>query len=135
MAHPRKLVRFLTVCCALASAAVSRGSDAGLTEVALREGPEPEVRFISGTTVYVEALLGGQWTGRSWNADGRINSPAWRRVEPAFRIEVQDKPDARNAVALATGPMRNDAGAPGARFCAPAGGGAGAVVTVAVNVD
>ena len=78
-------VSLATVCGVLVWRTVSSGSDGGLTEIVLSEGPEPEVRFVSGTTIYGEALAGGRWVGRCWKADGRMESPVWHSVEPAFQ--------------------------------------------------
>ncbi|MBI4585946.1 MAG: alpha-galactosidase [Planctomycetes bacterium] len=103
MTHAKKLVHFVTLCCALAWATLSSGSDGGLTDITLREGPEPEVRFTSGKAIYVEALAGGRWIGRCWNASGRIESPGWRRVELAFQIEVKEEPTANRGASLENG--------------------------------
>jgi len=59
MTQAERVVHFVAVCGALAWATVSRESDGDLTKILLREGPEPEVRFASGKTVYVEALVEG----------------------------------------------------------------------------
>ena len=53
---------------------------------------EHEVRFISGKTVYVEAMIEGQWLGRCWGADGSVRSRYPQFAEPAFEIEIKDDP-------------------------------------------
>ena len=74
------------------SSAGRPGGSSGLgwmpPDVAIHETPEHEVRFISGRTVYVEALLEGRWVGRYWTADGRINWLYDRWAEDAFQLEI-----------------------------------------------
>ena len=65
MTLARGILRFLTLCGAVALATVSRGGEGVRTEITVGEGPEREVRFASGGTVYVEALVEGRWICRS----------------------------------------------------------------------
>lgn len=51
-----------------------------------------EVRFVSGSTVYLEGLVDGRWTGRYWGSDGRVESPCDRWTEDAFSFEIDGKP-------------------------------------------
>ncbi len=39
---------------------------------AIRTGDEPGVRYVSGLTIYDEALVAGHWIGRYWSATGVI---------------------------------------------------------------
>ena len=47
---------------------------AGVTDIAIGKAPEHEIRFTSGKTIYVEALVDGRWVGQAWAADGQIGS-------------------------------------------------------------
>ena len=67
---------------------------ADLTDIAIGASPEHEVRFTSGKTIYVEGLVGEQWVGRSWSADGHVKTPSWESALPAFEIELKDDPAA-----------------------------------------
>jgi alpha-galactosidase len=40
--------------------------------VVVRTEPEPRVRYLSGLTIYDEALVDGRWIGRYWSAVGRV---------------------------------------------------------------
>ncbi|UCD36988.1 MAG: alpha-galactosidase [Fidelibacterota bacterium] len=62
-----------------------------LTDIATIDTPEPEVRFTSDRTIYVETLVSGRWAGRYWNASGRINFPYQRWTEDAFQLEVDQE--------------------------------------------
>ena len=95
MTQARGFLHFLTLCSALALAPVSRGGEGVRTEITVGEGPEREVRFASGGTVYVEALVEGRWIGRSWNAQARWERSPGHLPEPAFQIEVKDEPGAK----------------------------------------
>ena len=85
MTQARGISRLLTLCGAFALSPVSRGGEGVRTEITVGEGPEREVRFASGGTVYVEALVEGCWIGRSWNAQGRWERSAGHRPEPTFQ--------------------------------------------------
>jgi alpha-galactosidase len=61
----------------------------------LDDGPEPTLTYRSGMVAYQEALIAGQWVGRSWNGSGYTN-PAAERFEPgkhpapqAFWVEIE----------------------------------------------
>jgi len=62
-----------------------------------------DVRFVSGETVYVEALTEGQWVGRSWGTDGEVPSHRSRSAEPAFEIDIREEPDATANASLSRG--------------------------------
>lgn len=47
-----------------------------------------DIRFVSGTTVYVEGLVSGVWSGRYWNAGGRINVPYDLSADRAFELQA-----------------------------------------------
>ncbi|MBN2292518.1 MAG: ThuA domain-containing protein [Pirellulales bacterium] len=66
-----------------------------LIDIAVEQTPEHQIRFRSGKTIYVEALLGDRWVGRSWNTEGREDLPLWKAAEPAFLIEIKDNPEAK----------------------------------------
>lgn len=51
-----------------------------------------EIRYVSGKTVYVEALQHGRWVGRYWSADGRIDPGKFWAGDDAFKIRVKNKP-------------------------------------------
>ena len=51
-----------------------------------------EVVYVSGTTVYAEALLGDRWVGRYWNSEGRVDSPSNPWIDEAFEISIKDSP-------------------------------------------
>lgn len=59
-----------------------------LNDISVRQVPAPEVRFTSGKTIYVEALVGGRWVGRYWAADGRINIPYELWDSDAFELQI-----------------------------------------------
>jgi len=61
------------------------------TDIAFRETPEPEVRFTSQKTIYVETLYESRWVGQYWNAAGRINFPYQRWTEDAFQLEINQE--------------------------------------------
>src|SRR5262245_55181765 len=102
MTRARGILRFLTLCSALATAPVSRAAEGVRPEITAGEGPEGEVRFASGGTVYVGGLVGGRWGGRSGGARGRWERRPGRRPEAAFQIEVKDEPAAKET-SLETG--------------------------------
>jgi hypothetical protein len=52
----------------------------------------PGVRFHSGPVVYVEGLENGQWSGRYWSADGRLNVPGEGRPLGSFLVEINHEP-------------------------------------------
>ena len=50
-----------------------------------------EIRYVSGTTVYVESLQGERWVGCGWSAEGRNDiKELW--TSDAFEFSVKDKP-------------------------------------------
>src|SRR5262245_30892362 len=102
MTHAREILRFFSLCGALALTPLSRGGEGVRTEITVSEGPEREVRFASGGTVYVEALVEERWIGRSWNAQGRPERSAGHRPEPAFHLELKEEPAAKGT-SLETG--------------------------------
>jgi len=89
---------------------VSRGFCANLTDISIQETPEHEVRFTSGKTVYVEALVEEQWAGRYWSTDGCIEPQNWQFAEPAFEIELKDDPTAETGTLVSTGWQWGSAG-------------------------
>ena len=61
----------------------------------LTDGAAPVVTYRTGLTVYEEALMGGQFIGRSWNGAGFVNAwdgglltPAQHPTPQAFWLEV-----------------------------------------------
>src|SRR5579859_2425900 len=68
------------------------------TDALVRSGTNPSVRYVSGLTVYEEALVGGRWMGRYWSSNGRIrpdifiDGPNHERVRnlpiEAFELEI-----------------------------------------------
>ena len=64
--------------------------------------PDGEVRFVSGKSVCIEALIGGQWVGRYRSADGRIKKPYWQFAQPAFDLVIRNEP-LDKGVSLSTG--------------------------------
>ena len=54
--------------------------------------PNHEIRYVSGKTIYVEALQHARWVGRYWSADGRIDPSKFWTGDDAFEIRVKDKP-------------------------------------------
>ena len=63
-----KLTMLLTglVLCGAAFGATGQG----FTDVFMLDVPEHEIRYTSGRTIYVEALVDGRWAGRYWTAAG-----------------------------------------------------------------
>lgn len=72
-------------------------------DIAVGKTSEHQIRFTSGKTVYVEALIEGQWIGRCWSADGNVPSQCPPSAAPAFEIEIQDDPDAQTSRSLSAG--------------------------------
>ena len=72
-------------------------------EVVLGKTSEHEVRFISGKTVYVEALIEGQWLGRCWGTDGNVRPQIPPFAEPAFEIEIKADPATKTNTPLSSG--------------------------------
>jgi alpha-galactosidase len=64
----------------------------GFTDIHLKPASDHEVRYTSGKTIYVEALVEDRWVGRYWTPSGRINVPYQRWAEDAFELRVQDNP-------------------------------------------
>lgn len=58
----------------------------GYTDIAQLGGSDHTVRYTSGDAVYVEGLVNGVWTGRYWNAGGRINVPYELTSDKAFEL-------------------------------------------------
>lgn len=51
-----------------------------------------EIQYVSGKTVYVEALQHGRWVGRYWSADGRIDPVKFWSGDDAFEIRIKNRP-------------------------------------------
>ena len=88
------------VCGLLPAFGVRNACGRDLTEIAIGQTPEHEIRFRSGEAVYVEALVGNRWASRLWNAEGRDDLPRWSAAEPAFSITIKDDPKAETATNL-----------------------------------
>jgi len=58
------------------------------TDFAIGEAPNPQVRYTTGRTIYVESSDGERWLGRYWSADGRINVPYESWADEAFRLQI-----------------------------------------------
>jgi len=65
---------------------------AGYTDYAISETPTPQIRYISGNVIYVEASDGERWLGRFWSADGHINVPYELWADDAFCLEIDRQP-------------------------------------------
>lgn len=76
---------FLGVASGISSAQESAGTK-------FEASPNHEVRYISGATVYVEALQHGRWVGRYWSADGKIDPDKYWAGDDAFKIRVKNRP-------------------------------------------
>ena len=61
---------------------------AGYTDIAVLGTDTHDIRFVSGNAVYVEGLVGGIWSGRYWNAGGRINVPYELSADNAFTLKA-----------------------------------------------
>ena len=73
------------------------GSMAGqITDIDICMTPQPEVRFTSDRTVYLESLHEGMWSGRYWNSNGRINWPFELWTQDVFQIEINGEPVSSN---------------------------------------
>ena len=49
-------------------------------EISLKDGSEHEIRFTSGNTTYIEALIEGRWVGRYFSQSKEIDSKNfWQR--------------------------------------------------------
>ncbi|HPD29947.1 MAG TPA: alpha-galactosidase [Phycisphaerae bacterium] len=70
----------------------SRLAAQGFIDVNVKPAPDHEVRYTSGTTIYVEGLVEDRWVGRYWTPSGRINLPYQRWAEDAFELQVRDDP-------------------------------------------
>lgn len=75
------------------------GIEYGNIDISVQETPEHQIRYTSGNTIYVESLQEGQWCGRYWTADGRINWNYDLWSDAAFGLEIQQEPD-REAIAV-----------------------------------
>lgn len=64
---------------------------AGLIDIIVSKTPEPEIRFISDKTIYVEGLLKGRWVGRYWSANGHISKSAGFWESDAFEIRIKEE--------------------------------------------
>jgi len=94
--------KLLTVASALfLVVSISCEETVGITNVAVTD--EHKVRFTSGKTIYDEALVGEQWVGRYWSADGQSKLPYWKLAEPAFEIELKDDPTAETTTLASKG--------------------------------
>ena len=71
-----------------------------------KSGLEPEVRYTTGRTVYLEGIAKGRWVGRYWSVDGRLNVAYERAAEPAFRLAIdgEDLSDGWRFVSAAEAP-------------------------------
>ncbi|MHB9036780.1 MAG: alpha-galactosidase [Armatimonadota bacterium] len=90
MVNIRGLVKMVGVSCILTTAALSVGN-ADFRDVTFTQKTNPEVRYTSGKTVYMESLLDGRWVGRFWASDGRINIAYERWAEDAFQLGIDNK--------------------------------------------
>jgi alpha-galactosidase len=97
------LIRMTCVLVLLPALVASSASGQDLTDIAVGQTSEHEVRYRSGKAVYVESLVGDQWVGRGWNAEGRGDLPAWKAAEPAFSIALKDDPKAATDTNLSNG--------------------------------
>jgi alpha-galactosidase len=82
------------VCLTVLDAQAAIGSAADLVNISIGTAPDHEVRFTSGKTVYVEALVEDQWLGRYWNAGGESDLPGRQAAAPAFEIHLKKEPAA-----------------------------------------
>src|SRR5207248_7756320 len=75
-----------------AAASIAQGEV--FTDITVKTTPNREVRYTSGKTVYIEALIGDQWVGLYWATDGRINFACCPPLgaDPAFQLQVKDDP-------------------------------------------
>ena len=98
------LLTFTLTVCISQSPVVARetASDSGHTNIVVDNSEAHEIRYVSGTTVYIESLEGSQWCGRYFSADGRINLRylplPWYDQYPheswaaeAFQLEINHK--------------------------------------------
>jgi len=60
------------------------------TDTLIRTDPHHGIRYVSGLTVYEEALIDGRWIGRYWTSNGRIRPDMF--VEGANHEAVQNLP-------------------------------------------
>jgi len=85
-----RLIVVLLVCCT--SVALLCASSAEVfVDVKVQMSPEPQVRYTSGKTLYVEGLVGERWVGRYWTADGRINVPYELYADDAFELQIESQ--------------------------------------------
>lgn len=91
------------MCGVFVSAVLAPAFGADYTDINVSESAEHEVRYTSGKTIYVEGLVKGQWMGRYWGADGRLNFPYWKYEGPAFDLKVKSDPAATESKHLADG--------------------------------
>lgn len=69
------------------------------TNIVVGETSEHEVCFTSNRTIYIEALVDGQWVGRYWSADGRIDQERrFTKPEPAFELRIKEDPKAEDTL-------------------------------------
>ena len=92
--HERNLKLTIMVCGFVLSVTTSIVQGAGFTDITVKATPNHEVRYISGKTVYIEALVGDQWVGHYWATDGRVNFACCPPLgtDPAFQLQVKDDP-------------------------------------------
>lgn len=96
----RGLIVFTVICVLIASGWAANVTADESIHIHVGDEPEHEVRFITGETVYVEALVGGQWVGRHWNCSGNQDGEGWEDTLPAFEIKVRNDPQAQDAMLL-----------------------------------
>lgn len=77
-------------CTLLFLMASARAFTAGYTNIAVLGGDTHDIRFTSGNAIYVEGLVQGVWSGRYWNAGGRINVPYELSADQAFELRSGD---------------------------------------------
>ncbi|HEX5413401.1 MAG TPA: hypothetical protein VFZ27_16230, partial [Terriglobia bacterium] len=70
--------------------AVSFAQEAGKIRIAVNA--RHEIQYVSGKTVYVEALQHSRWVGRYWSADGQIDPTKFWSGDDAFKIHVKNHP-------------------------------------------
>ena len=64
-------------------------SGAGNVQVFADKSSQNQITYKSSDTVYVEALVEGQWVTRSWSAEGSINETDIFGISPAFEIYLR----------------------------------------------
>jgi alpha-galactosidase len=57
-------------------------------DILMEKKPDPAITYRSGLLAYQEALIHGQWVGRSWNGSGYTNPPE-ERFDPSLHPAAQ----------------------------------------------